>query len=288
MILENLKLINSLFGQLSLSKYVSEHNIALLVGVDLSVYGEVEKKAVKDPSHNVNPDLTESFSPELDDLGRLHWLVNKRHVTTILEFGLGKSTVVFNDALLKNKLRDQDLIQGKLRRNNQYECHSIDNYQQWIDEVKSNNALDTVIYHKSELIMGEFQGRVCTYYDPIPNLCPDFIYLDGPDQSSPVGSIRGITTNHKDRMPMSADILSIEHFLAPGTLIVTDGRTANARFLKVNLQRDWYYCHDQEADQHYFELVEEPLGIYNKRQLEFCLGESYFDRLSEMKKAKSK
>ena len=86
---------------------------------------------------------------------------------------------------------------------------------------------------------------------------------------------------------MSADILSIEHFLVPGTLIVTDGRTANARFLKTNLQRDWYYCHDQEADQHYFELVEEPLGIYNKRQIDFCLGLSYFDRLSEMKKAKA-
>jgi hypothetical protein len=287
MIFENLKLINSLFGQLSLSKYVSEHNIAFQVGVDLPVYGEVEKKAIKDPSYSINPDLTEAFLPELDDLARLHWLVNTRHVTTILEFGLGKSTIVFNDALSKNKLRDQDLIQGNLRRNNQYECHSIDNYQQWIDEVKSKNALDTVTYHKSELIMGEFQGRVCTYYDPIPNLCPDFIYLDGPDQFSPVGSVRGITTNHKDRMPMSADILSFEHFLVPGTLIVTDGRTANARFLKANLQRDWYYCHDQEADQHYFELVEEPLGIYNKRQIEFCLGVSYFDRLSEMKKAKS-
>ena len=29
---------------------------------------------------------------------------------------------------------------------------------------------------------------------------------------------------------MAADILSIEHFLHPGTLIVIDGRTANARF----------------------------------------------------------
>ena len=55
MIFENLKLINSLFGQLSLSKYVSEHNIAFQVGVDLSVYGEVEKKAIKDPSYSINP-----------------------------------------------------------------------------------------------------------------------------------------------------------------------------------------------------------------------------------------
>jgi len=287
MIFENVTLVDSLFGQLNLPQYVGEHNIAQLVGVDLSAYGDVEKKEIKDPSDGVNQDLSEALSPELDDLGRLHWLVNTRHVTTILEFGLGKSTIVFNDAISKNMLADQHLIQGRLRRNNQYECHSVDNYQQWIDEVKSKNTLDTVRYHKSELVIGEFQGRVCTYYDPLPNLCPDLIYLDGPDNFSPVGSVRGITTNHKDRMPMSAGILSIEHFLTPGTLIVTDGRTANARFLKSNLQRDWFYCHDQESDQHYFELVEEPLGIYNKRQIDFCLGSSYFDRLSEIKRAKA-
>ena len=99
MIFENRKLVDSLFGQFNLSQYVSEHNIAQLVGVDLAAYGEVEKKAVQDPYHSVNPDLNETFSPELDDLGRLHWLVTTRHVTTILEFGLGKSTIVFNNAL---------------------------------------------------------------------------------------------------------------------------------------------------------------------------------------------
>ncbi len=286
MILEMHNFKDNLFNNFVLSRYLDEHNIAHLVGVDLETYGSAERKQIKDPSYSVNPDLLEAFAPELDDLSRLHWLVNTRKVTTILEFGLGKSTIVFDDALSKNKLRDQHLIKDTLRRNNQYECHSVDNYEQWIDEVKSKNQLDTVTYHKSKLLMGDFNGRVCTYYDPLPNLCPDFIYLDGPDQFSPSGNIRGITTNHKDRMPMSADILSFEHFLAPGTLIVTDGRTANARFLKTNLQRDWIYCHDQEADQHYFELVEEPLGIYNKRQLDFCLGASYFGRLSEMINAK--
>ena len=62
-------------------------------------------------------------------------------------------------------------------------------------------------------------------------------------------------------------------------MIVTDGRTANARFLKSNLQRHWTYCHNERYDQHYFELTEEPLGIYNKRQINYCLGEAYFSRL---------
>lgn len=80
--------------------------------------------------------------------------------------------------------------------------------------------------------MATFNDRICTLYEQLPNICPDFIYLDAPSQFSPKGEIRGISTRHKDRVPMSADILTIEHFLLPGTLIVVDGRTANARFLR--------------------------------------------------------
>ena len=284
MIFENKNLIDFLFKDFHLHNYVIENNIASLVGVDLAEYGDPTKKIIQDPFYSVNPDFTEAFGAQLDDLGRLHWLITSRRVITILEFGLGKSTIIFNDALVKNQNSDQKFISEKVRKNNQYECHSVDNYQKWIDEVKKNNSLKSVSYHKSNLVMGTFNGRACTYYDPVPNLCPDFIYLDGPDQFSASGDVRGISTNHKDRMPMSADILVFEHFLAPGTLIVVDGRTANARFLKANLQRDWYYCYDKDADQHYFELVEAPLGIYNYRQIEFCLGASYFDRLSQIKK----
>ena len=288
MIFENKNLTDFLFKDFHLNDYVINNDIASLVGVDLAEYGDPTKKHIHDPLYSVNPDSSEAFGAQIDDLGRLHWLITSRRVITILEFGLGKSTIIFDDALSKNHHKDHKFIREKLRRNNQYECHSVDNYQRWIDEIKKKNSLKSVSYHKSNLVMGAFNGRACTYYDPLPNVCPDFIYLDGPDQFSASGNIRGITTNHKDRMPMSADILVFEHFLAPGTLIVSDGRTANARFLKTNLQRDWYYWHDQKADQHYFELVEAPLGIYNDRQLEFCLGTPYFDRLSQITEFKNK
>jgi len=283
MIWQNNDLIKILFNDFDLLDYISSNNIAELVDVNLNDYGNPTGKKIKNPSHAVDQDLAEAFAPELDDLGKLHWLVVSRHVTTILEFGLGKSTIIFNNALIKNKINDEGFVATNLRRNNRYECHSIDNYEKWIKAVKSKNDLERVFYHKSNLVMGTFNGRACTYYDPLPNICPDLIYLDGPDQFSPDGDIRGITTNHKDRMPMSADILVFEHFLTPGTLIVTDGRTANAHFLKENLQRNWCYCHDARADQHYFELLEEPLGIYNLRQIEFCLGDAYFARLKQAK-----
>ena len=122
-------------------------------------------------------------------------------------------------------------------------------------------------------------SRICTFYSKTPNVCPDLIYLDGPDQFSPVGDVRGMSTKHQDRMPMAADILTFEHFLQPSTLIIVDGRTANARFLLSNLQRDWSYYYNVEWDQHFFELQEAPLGVYNKRMIDFCLGDEYYSRI---------
>lgn len=156
-----------------------------------------------------------------------------------------------------------------MRRSNPFECHSIDNSKKWINLCKNSFQTENVFYHLSKCRMGLFQNRICTYYDSIPNVSPDLIYLDAPDQHSIIGEINGVSTRHKDRMPMAGDILRIEHFLLPGTLIVVDGRTANARFLKCNLQRNWDYVYLEEFDQHFFELVEKPLGRYNKLQLEF-------------------
>jgi len=82
-------------------------------------------------------------------------------------------------------------------------------------------------------------GQICTLYDKIPDVCPDLIYLDGPDQWNIEGDVHGITTKSVDRMPMSADILLMEPFLLPKTLIVVDGRTANATFLKNNFKRNF-------------------------------------------------
>ena len=126
--------------------------------------------------------------------------------------------------------------------------------------------------------MTTFCDRICTDYVTLPNVCPDFIYLDGPSQSSALGDINGISTRHMDRLPMACDILKMEHFLLPGTLVLVDGRTANARFLLANLQREWRYEHDKAADVHYFEMIEDPLGKWNRLQVEYCLGEGWQSR----------
>jgi hypothetical protein len=117
--------------------------------------------------------------------------------------------------------------------------------------------------------MTQWNGRIATEFKTLPLVNSDFIYLDGPDQFDVLGDVNGISTRHKDMLPMACDILKIEHFLTPGTILVVDGRTANARFLHANLQRDWDYEHHIEEDRHVFTLVEAPLGKHNANQLRF-------------------
>lgn len=267
-----------LLKELDYVSYLKNNPIHELLGIDLSHYGDIHRKIERSAYETVSNKAYPN-STELDDLIRLHYLTTSRKVTTVLELGVGKSTAVFSHALSKNKENYQDYVTQNLRRSNPFECHSVDNNQDWVDAVKSDyKDLDNIHYHLCECHVGHINSRICTFFDGIPNICPDLIYIDGPDQFSPTGNVRGLSTNHPDRMPMSGDIIAIEHFLTPGTLIVIDGRTANARFLKANLQRNWLYYHSQEYDQHYFELMETPLGIYNQKQIDFCLGKDWINQ----------
>ena len=243
----------------------------------------------KTVDHIRKPDAT-NFTPypiEWDDLIRLHYIVTTRKVTNILEFGLGKSTFVFDHALNQNHAKYFNFVSKNLRRENPFTCDTIDDDKKWFSQISRNPYTTKVNFHFSATVTSTFNDRICTFYEKLPNVCPDLIYIDGPDQFSPKGQVRGISTRKSDRLPMSADILAIEHFLLPGTLVVVDGRTANARFIKANLQRNWSYIYDEQCDQHYFELLESPLGIYNEAQINFCLGEQYYNRLSQYEGSKN-
>lgn len=269
--------LSYLFEDFEVDTYLSEHKVHELFNVDISA---ANSKVDKGLYLSVDPDNNEAFPVELDDLARLHYLITSRKVTTVLEFGVGKSTKAIGHALDINKKAYARFVKENLRRSNPFELHSVDCMKEWIDACLKTIPAEfeeLVNIHYCPLEMGEFNGRLCTYYDQLPNICPDFIYLDAPDQFSAQGDVRGLTTAHPDRMPMAADILTIEHFLAPGTLILVDGRTANARFLKCNLQRNWRYHYEEEFDQHYFELFEPPLGRINKKQIEFSLKSSFIE-----------
>ena len=231
----------------------------------------------KKPSVN---EMTQNkpYIPVLEDLYYLYQyvLINKR--ITIFEFGSGWSTLILSLAL--RDLSEKYLSEVKeLRRNNPFELFVLENEKKYLNitknrikkinsELKIKNPIK-INYILSDVEMSIFNDRICTQYKKLPLCNPDFIYLDGPDQFNIKKNICGINTKHKDLMPMVSDILKLEYFYTPGTIIIIDGRTANAKFIKDNFKRNWRYLHDFENDQHIFYLSDPLLGKYNKLQLEF-------------------
>lgn len=264
-----------MFENLDHQQWCLSNGLDKLLGVDLETYASPAPSIYE----KVDPQNRTPFPAEFDDLTRLHFLARTRKATTILEFGVGKSTIVLADALRQNQRDFGAYVNKNLRRANSFEIHSVDNIQHWIDTCKSEfhsrDHLERVHFHFSAVEMTTFNGRACTMYKNLPNITPDFIYLDAPGQFDVEGTVRGISTAHPDRLPMAADILMMEPFLIPGTLIVIDGRTANARFLRNNFQRNWDYHHFYSEDIHTFELIESPLGALNEKQLRFCLGDTW-------------
>jgi hypothetical protein len=214
------------------------------------------------------------IAPELNDLYRLYQFIILNKRTTVLEFGSGWSSLIIALALKKNRERFSNKVKN-LRRGNLFELHILENQKRYLNITKKRNKnilgqSKFVKYFYSKCEMTKY-GDKCfaTQYIKLPIVNPDFIYLDGPDQFKIHGSINNFSTRHVDLMPMSCDILKFEHYLLPGTIILIDGRTANARFLKVNFQRNWLYFYDKNNDQNVFYLNEKPLGKPSESLLNF-------------------
>ena len=216
-----------------------------------------------------------TFHPDLIDLYRIHQFIILNKRLTVLEFGTGWSSLIIQHALNlnKSKFSNESL---KLKKKNQFELFVIDNEKKFLNISKkrserffSNKKSIKKNFFYSECFMTEFNGKFASHYKNLPLCNPDFIYVDGPSPFTVKNELNGFTTNHSDLMPMSCDILKLEHFLCPGSIILTDGRTANARFLEANLQRNWKYFHDIKNDQNLFYLDEVPLGEINKKQINF-------------------
>ncbi len=246
-----------------IKKFFLKKNLSLLV----------DNASDKETGVN-NMILSDPFKPDLKDLYRLYQFIILNKRTTILEFGSGWSSLIFSIALkeLKQKYKSQVL---KLRRNNPFELFILENDLKFLNISKKRIKLfkETkpikIHYKFSEVVMTTYRDHISTKYKNLPTCNPDFIYLDGPDQFNIRGNINNFSTRHKDLMPMSCDILRIEYFLTPGTIIVCDGRSANANFLRDNFKRNWIYNHDKFNDQHIFYLNDKSLGKYNDLQLKF-------------------
>ncbi len=222
----------------------------------------------------VSGNLKIAIPPEPNDLVRLHQLIRERKSFTVLEFGLGYSTVIIADALQKNQ-NDWNRLTDKPEVRNRYmfQVFSVDTSREWIGATKERlpeSLADRVHLRYSEVEIGTFDGRLCHYYKNLPDIVPDFIYLDGPSPKAVGGALNGMTFACDERTVMSGDLLLMEPILLPGTFILIDGRTNNARFLERHFSRGFKAEWDPEGDVTTFELAEERLGEHN------ILGSDYF------------
>jgi hypothetical protein len=228
-------------------------------------------------SSKQTPDGVHFIPPNYLDLFSLYSKVIATRSLAVLEFGSGWSTLVLALALQENKNRD--LAQSSLIRHpNLYELMTVDCESDFMSlAVKRIPNQITIRIHQVETkaYMSLVNEQICTLYQHLPAFTADFIYLDGPGcgPNQILGDINGFSIRYGDNinqygLPMSADLIRLEPHLWPGTMIVVDGRGANARFLKNNFKRNWKYNFDESLDQHIFRLDEPPWGRFSKMHVE--------------------
>ena len=206
------------------------------------------------------------IKPKWDDLARLYMLVRKRKPFQILEFGSGFSTIVMAYALKQNW--EEYLESCKTSQKwSRPRMVSIESSKKWmqntITKIEKSKLSEFAKNIFSTVSIAEYQGQVCHFYNELPDIVPDFVYLDGPDPSTVKGSINGLSFKNPKRTVMSGDMLKYESTLLPGFFMIIDGRTNNARFLQRMLTREYAVHYHSQADTTTFELIETRLGIKN-------------------------
>lgn len=233
-------------------------------GLDtLIAFGATDTRSVFDAVRVTS----EPVPPVLVDLVHLHRAIRQQRSFTVLEFGVGHSTVVMADALQKNEAEWKALPDApKVRNRFMFQLFCVDASEHWIAEVNARLSLhlrSRVHVSQSPVRVGVHNGQLCHFYQRLPDIVPDFIYLDAPHPKDVQGDIHGLSFSCDERTVMSADLLLMESTFLPGTFIVVDGRTNNARFLERNFRRTYTVCWDRARDVTTFSLDEERLGKYN-------------------------
>jgi len=214
--------------------------------------------------------IDQELSPEWDDLARIYFLVRKRKPFKVLEFGSGFSTLIIAYALKKNwneYLKGLSDNEKPVRNYEKPHLVALESSEKWqkntLKKLSTVNLSDYASINFSDVEIAEYKGQICHYYKNLPDIVPDFVYLDGPDPATVQGDINGLSFNNPLRTVMSADILKYESTLLPGFFMIVDGRTNNCRFLERNFQRKYKYNYYKYADVSTFELNEDRLGRKN-------------------------
>ena len=218
----------------------------------------------------LSPGLENEIPPKWDDLARLHYLIRMRKPFHVLEFGSGFSTIVIAAALKENWKDYLNAVQDEDSDNPLWDkpkVTALESSAKWLKNTRNKLAdFDLDGFYDceiSEVHIDQHNGDICHFYKKLPDIVPDFVYLDGPDPATVKGDINGISFQNPNRTVMAADLLKYESTLLPGFFMIVDGRSNNARFLQQHFKREFKVTYHQIADVTTFELIEPKLGIKN-------------------------
>ena len=165
------------------------------------------------------------YEPDYGDLCRLHWIILKRKAVNVLELGSGYSTAVMAAAMKILDERFGDWAKSNIRAEKPFHVFTVEEEQRFLEISRARLGSKLLAYAtlcRSSVEVSFFDNRISTVYSKLPNISPDFIYLDGPSQFGTTQEVNGFCFASKCRMPMSSDILRFEFFLEPGTMIITN------------------------------------------------------------------
>lgn len=193
----------------------------------------------------VTGDSTEK-KKRLIHLKNIFELITSRKPKCVLEFGVGFSTICISLALKENA---KNGFIGEL--------YTIDSEKKWLKNTENKFPSELkkyVTFHYSSCSVSIVNNQLVSIYDDLPNISPNFIYLDGPSPESVTGNVRGLSFSKKisdlkndeiiktqksnkwNRQIVASDILLYESTSPPDLYILVDKRYINANFLSNNLK----------------------------------------------------
>jgi hypothetical protein len=239
--------------------------------LDLSAFKEL--LLAREDSNSETP----AYRPEVNDLYFLYCLVREKAVVSILEFGSGWSTLALSIALQENLIDFGEAHLRSIRHPNPFQLLTLDASEKWQGIALARLTKDERLLVSPKVVtptLSQFDGVLCHFNDYVPNFTPDLIYLDGPDHDQVTGVESGFKYDERFTPPMSGDLLKIEPYLWPETIIVADGRTSNVRFLESRFKRNWQVMHDPFGDRSLFRINEPAFGIISEEHINFRLTQS--------------
>lgn len=176
-----------------------------------------------------------ALRPVYIDLWLLYRAVRRRQPQVILEFGSGCSTVVLAQALWNNS-RLSPGPGGRL-----YAVETDPVWAKVTHRALPERLRAVCEVWDSPLAEVEWDGTPSFRHARLPEVAPDFIYLDGP----------ALTPERQ----VAVDILDLESQFPRGLHVVVDGRWQNATFLRRHLRRRYRFRNEWWFKRRTFTLI---------------------------------